>query len=80
VKGPGNPGIYTSYSGYTDEDSAGTVQMALTGRWLRDQGFAFWDLGMPLEYKDRLGAVNLDSRQFVELWRRGRNGAKGSDA
>ncbi|MDR3275598.1 MAG: hypothetical protein LBT11_00065, partial [Treponema sp.] len=36
VKGPGNPGIYTSYSGYTDEDSAGTVQMALTGRWLRD--------------------------------------------
>ncbi|MDR0760771.1 MAG: GNAT family N-acetyltransferase [Treponema sp.] len=61
--------VYTSYSGYRDEDSAGTVQMVLTGRYLRDTGFAFWDLGMPLAYKDRLGARNISPRLFVELFR-----------
>jgi Leu/Phe-tRNA-protein transferase len=62
-------GVYTSYSGYQEENSAGTVQMVLTARWLMDRGFAFFDLGMPLEYKDRLGAHNVDPRSFVELFR-----------
>jgi Leu/Phe-tRNA-protein transferase len=62
--------VYTSYSGYRDEDSAGTVQLALTGRYLRDSGFAFWDLGMPLDYKDRLGARNISPRLFVDLFRK----------
>jgi Leu/Phe-tRNA-protein transferase len=64
-------GVYTSYSGYRDEDSAGTAQLVLTGRYLRDAGFAFWDLGMPLDYKDRLGARNISPRRFVELFRLG---------
>ncbi|MDR2071678.1 MAG: GNAT family N-acetyltransferase [Treponema sp.] len=62
--------VYTSYSGYRDEDSAGTVQMVLTGRYLRDSGFAFWDLGMPMDYKDRLGARNISPRHFVEIFRK----------
>lgn len=61
--------VYTSYSGCRDENSAGTVQLILTGRWLRDQGFAFWDLGMPLDYKDRLGAMNIPPERFVPLFR-----------
>jgi Leu/Phe-tRNA-protein transferase len=61
--------VYTSYSGYKDENSSGTVQLILTGRYLRDAGFAFWDLGMPLDYKDRLGARNINPRFFVELYR-----------
>jgi Leu/Phe-tRNA-protein transferase len=61
--------VYTSYSGYRDEDSAGTAQLVLTGRYLRDAGYAFWDLGMPMDYKDRLGAVNVDPRRFVALYR-----------
>jgi Leu/Phe-tRNA-protein transferase len=61
--------VYTSYSGYREEDSAGTVQMLLTGRYLRDRGFAFWDLGMPLDYKDRLGAKNISPVEFVDLFR-----------
>jgi hypothetical protein len=61
--------VYTSYSGYRDEDSAGTAQLVLTGRYLRDGGYAFWDLGMPMDYKDRLGAVNVDPRRFVALYR-----------
>ncbi|GHV56762.1 hypothetical protein AGMMS49579_21710 [Spirochaetia bacterium] len=60
--------VYTSYSGYYDEDSAGTVQLILTGRYLRDAGFAFWDLGMPLEYKTRLGAREVERGEFLELF------------
>jgi Leu/Phe-tRNA-protein transferase len=66
-------GVYTSYSGYYDESSAGMVQMVLTARYLRDAGFAFWDLGMPLEYKARLGALTVDRLRFVELFRQGRS-------
>ncbi|MDR3148145.1 MAG: GNAT family N-acetyltransferase [Treponema sp.] len=62
--------VYTSYSGYTDENSAGTVQMILTGRLLRDRGFAFWDLGMLLPYKESLGARALSRREFLERFRK----------
>ncbi|GHV63812.1 hypothetical protein AGMMS49587_14870 [Spirochaetia bacterium] len=69
--------VYTSYSGYYDEDSAGTVQLILTGRYLRDTGFAFWDLGMPLEYKTRLGARRVEREAFLELiYGKPRNGAE----
>ncbi|MDR2747019.1 MAG: GNAT family N-acetyltransferase [Treponema sp.] len=61
--------VYTSYSGYKEENSAGTVQLVLTGRWLRDSGFAFWDLGMLLPYKEQLGAQALDRAKFLELFR-----------
>jgi Leu/Phe-tRNA-protein transferase len=64
--------VYTSYSGYYDEDSTGTVQMVLMTQYLRDQGFALLDLGMPLDYKDDLGATNIHPRYFVELFRQGR--------
>jgi Leu/Phe-tRNA-protein transferase len=62
--------VYTSYSGYHEENSAGTVQMLLTGHYLRERGFAFWDLGMPLDYKDKMGAKNISPGQFVELFRK----------
>jgi hypothetical protein len=63
--------VYTSYSGYYDEDNAGSVQMILTARYLEKLGAPFWDLGMPLDYKTGLGAQNLDPLQFVELFRGG---------
>ncbi|GHU60522.1 hypothetical protein FACS189445_0030 [Spirochaetia bacterium] len=63
--------VYTSYSGYYDEDNAGAVQMVLTAKYLENLGAPFWDLGMPLEYKDALGARNIDPLQFVELFRNG---------
>jgi Leu/Phe-tRNA-protein transferase len=61
--------VYTSYSGYKEEDSAGTVQLILAGRRLRDLGFDFWDLGMLLPYKERLGARILDRGEFLERFR-----------
>ncbi|MDR1429216.1 MAG: GNAT family N-acetyltransferase [Spirochaetaceae bacterium] len=65
-------GVYTSYSGYHDESNAGKAQMVLTARWLREQGFAFWDLGMPLEYKNKLGAANVSLKKFLSLFRKAR--------
>jgi Leu/Phe-tRNA-protein transferase len=61
--------VYTSYSGYYDEDNAGTVQMILTTRYLEQQDFSFFDLGMPLEYKSDLGATDISPEEFVPLFR-----------
>jgi Leu/Phe-tRNA-protein transferase len=60
--------VYTSYSGYFEEDDAGTVQMILTARYLKEHGFAFWDLGMPLDYKLTLGAREISRRHFMEAF------------
>jgi len=64
--------VYTSYSGYYEEGNAGTVQMILMTRWLEENGFAFLDLGMPLNYKTGLGAKDISPDRFVELFRAGR--------
>jgi Leu/Phe-tRNA-protein transferase len=61
--------VYTSYSGYYSEDNAGTVQLILAAHYLRDHGFTFFDLGMPLPYKNALGAVDISPAQFVSLFR-----------
>ena len=61
--------VYTSYSGYYDESNCGTVQLILTTRYLQEQGFAFFDLGMPLDYKNGLGAVDISPDEFVRLFR-----------
>jgi Leu/Phe-tRNA-protein transferase len=60
--------VYTSYSGYFEEENAGTVQMILTSRWLEENGFAFWDLGMPLPYKLTLGAREIGRREFIKAF------------
>ena len=70
-------GVYTSYSGYREEGSAGTVQMILTARWLAEHGFAFWDLGMPLDYKEKLGAKLLNTGDFMRLFRAARQDWQG---
>jgi len=64
--------VYTSYSGYYDEKNAGTVQMILMTQWLEKTGFAFLDLGMPMEYKTLIGAQDISPRRFVELFRSAR--------
>ena len=61
--------VYTSYSGFYDEDNAGTAQIILAARYLQEQGFLFLDLGMPLDYKTDFGAVNISPQVFVELFR-----------
>ncbi len=65
-------GVYTSYSGYRDENSAGTVQLILTARSLQAAGYSFWDLGMPMGYKEGLGARTLDRAGFIARFRSAR--------
>jgi Leu/Phe-tRNA-protein transferase len=65
-------GVYTSYSGFYRESNSGNVQMILTAQYLENIGYAFWDLGMPLEYKERLGAEPLNRRYFINLFRQAR--------
>jgi Leu/Phe-tRNA-protein transferase len=62
--------VYTSYSGYYDEDNAGTVQIILTARYLREQSFSFFDFGMPLDYKTDLGALDISPDEYVRLFRK----------
>jgi Leu/Phe-tRNA-protein transferase len=59
--------IYTSLTGFTLVDSAGSVQLAALGALLCINGFETWDLGMDLDYKQRLGAKKLDRPDFVSL-------------
>jgi len=61
--------VYTSYSGYYDESNAGTVQLILTTRYLQEHNFAFFDLGMPLDYKTALGATDVNPQEFVKCFR-----------
>ena len=61
--------VYTSYSGYYDESNAGTVQLILTTRYLREHDFAFFDLGMPLDYKTALGATDVNPQEFIKCFR-----------
>ncbi|MDR0412099.1 MAG: GNAT family N-acetyltransferase [Treponema sp.] len=64
--------VYTSYSGYYDESNAGTVQLILMAQFLKEQGFPFLDLGMPLPYKYTLGAEDITPQEFVRIFREGR--------
>ena len=61
--------VHTSYSGFYEEDNAGTVQLILTARYLQEHGFLFFDLGMPMEYKTALGAKDISPKGFVSLFR-----------
>jgi len=57
--------IYTSLTGFSTEDSAGSVQLAALGKLLGLCGYEMWDLGMSLDYKKKLGARNMERSDFL---------------
>ncbi len=70
--------IYTSLSGFIDRSTGisgcGTLQMVLLARTLQEKGYAFWNLGHAnMEYKNRLGAVNLSRSDFLLRWKAARD-------
>jgi Leu/Phe-tRNA-protein transferase len=69
--------IYTSYSGFYNESSAGSVQLAMMLNYLKDNNFAFCNFGTDDSiknnlYKRKLGAIYIDRSDFIRLWREGR--------
>lgn len=59
---------YASLCGFHIEDNSGTVQMAALGTWLKENGFAYWDLGMEMAYKYVYGAICCGRRTQKEYF------------
>jgi Leu/Phe-tRNA-protein transferase len=59
--------IYTSLTGFSKEDSAGSVQLATLGALWTYHQFQLWDLGMDMPYKQRLGGHVVPRAKFVAL-------------
>ena len=59
-------GMYTSLTGFSAVDGAGTIQLLALGGLLQQQGFSLWDFGMDMPYKKRLGAIVMDRTTFLE--------------
>lgn len=59
---------YASLSGFHNEDDIGTAQMCILGLYLKNHGFAYWDLGMELEYKYRYGAIACDRKEQKDYY------------
>ncbi|OQB68214.1 MAG: leucyl/phenylalanyl-tRNA--protein transferase [Spirochaetes bacterium ADurb.Bin133] len=60
--------VYTSLSGFYLKNCAGNIQMSALGLFLKANGFAYWDLGMPLPYKRKYGAVNMNRVEYEKLF------------
>jgi Leu/Phe-tRNA-protein transferase len=75
---------YTSLSGFCSRQdrqrrSTGTLQMVLLAQRLREQGYAFWNMGHPhMSYKRALGAREVPRSSFLERWRLARTQAPGA--
>lgn len=59
---------YASLCGFHTENNSGTIQMAALGTLLKEMGFAYWDLGMEMDYKYVYGAVKMDRSAQKELF------------
>jgi len=69
--------IYTSYSGFHDEPSAGSVQIALMLQYLKENKYEFCNFGTDDSeannlYKRKFGCTCIEREDFMELWRWGR--------
>mmetsp|Transcript_26385 Transcript_26385/g.54338 ORF Transcript_26385/g.54338 Transcript_26385/m.54338 type:complete len:367 (-) Transcript_26385:41-1141(-) len=65
-------GMYTSLTGFSAQDAAGSVQLLALGKLLMKCGFEYWDLGMEMDYKLKIGAELMPRMSFVREVHRSR--------
>jgi len=71
--------VYSSYTGYHDESSTGTVQLVLLARYLIEAGYSLWDFGSSQEtcrfnnYKLRLGGEIFNEEDYHLLFQQANN-------
>eukprot|EP00747_Dinoflagellata_sp_TGD_P168685 gnl/TRDRNA2_/TRDRNA2_195659_c0_seq1.p1 gnl/TRDRNA2_/TRDRNA2_195659_c0~~gnl/TRDRNA2_/TRDRNA2_195659_c0_seq1.p1 ORF type:complete len:329 (-),score=66.83 gnl/TRDRNA2_/TRDRNA2_195659_c0_seq1:107-1093(-) len=67
--------VYTSMTGFRLQgtEGAGEVQLVLTSALLHRMGFTWWDLGMVMKYKARLGARTITRDAFIDRLHRDRD-------
>ncbi|MCF6206337.1 MAG: GNAT family N-acetyltransferase [Sulfurovum sp.] len=64
---------YTSLSGFSSREKCyrnyGSTQLVLLAEYLKEHGFAFWNLGQSyMPYKFHLGAKQYTRYDFLQLW------------
>jgi Leu/Phe-tRNA-protein transferase len=59
--------MYISYSGFYEESGAGTIQLIKMFQYLRESGFECCNLFGGGDYKYRLGAVDINLKNYLEL-------------
>lgn len=57
--------VYTSLTGFYFDSGTGTIQLGALGGALHHCGYTLWDLGMELDYKASIGAINIPRRDFL---------------
>lgn len=68
-------GVYTSMTGFRRQSTqgAGELQLVLTAALLQKMGYDWWDLGMVMKYKGKLGARTVNRKEFIERLHRDRD-------
>ena len=64
---------YCSLSGFTIVSGSGSVQCLGLALLLHERGFDFWDLGMGMEYKVKMGAREISRHDFLQRLRASRD-------
>lgn len=64
---------YTSLTGFCTKEKKyrnyGKLQLILTGKYLEEKGFNFWNLGHPyMQYKFDMGAKKYKREDFLKRW------------
>jgi Leu/Phe-tRNA-protein transferase len=62
--------VYTSLTGFSNQDSAGSIQLTALGILLQQSNFTMWDLGMEMPYKLNIngegGTILMPRHEFVQ--------------
>lgn len=62
-------GYYCSLSGFRTVSGSGKIQLLALSMLLHRHGIHMWDLGMDMDYKQDLGSVGMQRKEFITQFR-----------